>query len=67
MHLNLDGVNVRIVQLGPDFLILGGATEIRANRAEIAFRVDANERRWPVELPKGLAGPGERTPIVNRA
>lgn len=67
MHLEVDGASLRIAQLGPDFVILGDATEIRVHHAEIVFRVDANERRWPVDLPNGLAGPGERTPIVNRA
>ncbi|MBI4623027.1 MAG: hypothetical protein HY736_07380 [Verrucomicrobia bacterium] len=67
MHLELGGARVRIAQLGPDFLILAEATDIRMRQAEIVFRVDARERRWPVELPQGLAGPGQRTPIVNRA
>ena len=67
MHLELNGATVRIAQLGPDFVILDEATDLRMGKAELVFCVDAKERRWPVDLPHGLAGPGERTPIVNRA
>ena len=67
MHLELDGSSVRIAQLGPDFVILAEATDLRMHSGEIVFRVDAKERRWPVDLPCGLAGAGERTQIVNRA
>lgn len=67
MHLEWDGMKVRIAQLGPDFVILGEATDLQMKHAEIVFRVDAGERRWPVDLPDGLSGLGQRTPIVNRA
>ena len=67
MHLELNGARVRIAQLGPDFVILDEATAIPMHQAEIVLRVDATERRWPVDLPHGLSGPGQRTPIVNLA
>ena len=66
MHLELDGARVRIAQLGPDFVILAEAVAIQMHRGDLVFQVDAKECRWPVDLPHGLAGPGERTPIVNR-
>ena len=66
MHLEQDGARVRIAQLGPDFVILAEATAIQMHRGDLVFQVDAKERRWPIDLPHGLAGPGERTPIVNR-
>lgn len=67
MHLEANGVRLRVAQLGPDFVILGEAPSVQMQRAEIVLRVDASERRWPVDLPQGLAGTDKRTPIVNRA
>ena len=67
MHLQHEGASVRIAQLGPDFVILAEATSVQMHCADIVFQVDARERRWPIDLPYGLARPGERTPIVNRA
>jgi hypothetical protein len=67
MHLEAEGMKVRIAQLGPDFVILGEIPTVQMKHAEIVFRVDASERRWTVDLPQGLAGPSARTPIVNRA
>lgn len=65
MRLEIDGVRVPIAQLGPDFVILTEPASSAVRRGEIALQVDSTEERWTVELPDGLARPGERTRIVN--
>lgn len=67
MHLMHAGAQVRVAQLGPDFVILAEAAVVPMLQADLVFRVDDTERCWPVDLPQGLAAPGQRTPIVNRA
>lgn len=67
MYVEAGGVKLRVAQLGPDFVILGKVSSDQLQRAEIGFGLDAKDRRWPVEMPHGLAGVNKRTLIVNRA
>lgn len=66
MRLVVDGVDLPIAQLGPDFLILETPTDLSANEAEIVLQVDANKRRWSVTLPDGLSASQRRTRIAKR-
>ncbi len=66
MRLVVEGVELPIAQLGPDFLILETPTDLNASKAEIVLQVDANERRWSVALPDGLRASHLRTRIAKR-
>lgn len=66
MRLVVDGVDLPIAQLGPDFLILETPSDLNAREAEIVLRVDVSERRWSVNLPDGLRATQLRTPITKR-
>lgn len=66
MRLVVDGVDLPIAQLGPDFLILETPIDLSASQAEIVLQVDANERRWAVALPDGLNATTPRTRIAKR-
>ena len=67
MHLETGGARLPIAQLGPDFIIMAEMVECVVSRATLSLCVDAEEERWPVELPDGLAAAGLRTRIVNLA
>ena len=60
MQLLVNGSTLPIAQLGPDYLILRGTAEHPPTDATIIMRVDANERRWKVRLPEGIAARQER-------
>lgn len=62
----VDGVDLQIAQLGPDFVILETPTDLNASQAEIVLQVDASERRWSVALPDGLHAAQRRTRITKR-
>lgn len=66
MRLVVEGVDLPIAQLGPDFLILETPTDLRVGKAEIILQVDASERRWTVALPDGLSAAAQRTRIAKR-
>lgn len=67
MHLETGGVRMPIVQLGPDFRVMGDTAECPVRRVTVWLRVDATEERWSVALPDGLAPAGHRTRIANLA
>lgn len=55
MQLLVNGSTLPIAQLGPDFLILRQTAAHPPTEATIVMRVDADEQRWAVRLPDGLA------------
>lgn len=61
IELLVAGKSLSVAQLGPEFLILGEATQLEPCTAEIVLRVDGEDERWQVRLPVGSA-PG--TPRV---
>ena len=63
MELLLNGAALRIVQLGPDFLILDESANHPPSDAEIALHVDGRERRWHVRLLAGFSADASRIPI----
>ena len=67
MHLETGGVKLPIAQLGPDFIVMAETSERAVSHATVFLIVDAEEERWPVALPDGLAAAGLPTRIVNLA
>ena len=63
MHLRLNGRDLPIAQLGPDFLILRQAVAHPPANAEIFMSIDGNERHWPVHLRDGLSPADSRARI----
>jgi hypothetical protein len=66
MRLVVDGAELPVVQLGPDFLILEKPIDSAAGAAELVLQVDSSERRWPVALPDGLRSTALRTRTAPR-
>ncbi len=64
MRLVVDGAELPIAQLGPDFVILETSADLPVPAAEIVLQVDTVERRWPVRLPDGLRASELRTRIA---
>ena len=65
MRLLLNGSSIPIVQMGPDFLILQSAMEHPPGDATLELCVDASERRWKVQLPRGISS-ASRTVTIAR-
>jgi len=65
MRLRLNGDSIRVVQMGPDFLILEAAAEHPPGDATIDLSIDANERSWKVRLPNGISSTS-RTVTISR-
>ena len=61
MHLNVNGRIFDIGQLGPDFIILRDPADYPPADGEITFSIDGRVRRWPVQLPDGIAAGQGRT------
>lgn len=55
MRLYVEGHELEIAQLGPDFLVLKTPIDLGAADAEIHMTIDDVENRWPVYLPEGLS------------
>lgn len=54
--LHLDGRDLPIGQLGPDFIIMDDEdTHLPPTNAEISLSIDGNVERWPVYLPEGIS------------
>jgi hypothetical protein len=65
MQLLVDGVSLPILQMGPDFLLLGKSVDHAAGEATVVFSVEgSDERRWQVLLPEGLAVASRRVSIA---
>ena len=64
MQLVVNGSTLSIAQLGPDFLLLRDTMDHPPAEATIIVRVDANERRWTVNLPEGLTKASDRVRLA---
>ena len=67
MHLLLHGSSLPVVQLGPDFLFLGAATDQPPGEGTLILQVDQSERRWQVRLPEGISTASKRVALANAA
>ncbi len=63
MHLLLNGSELSISHMGPDYIRLSKPAEHAACRAEIVLIIDGVEERWPVFLPEGLRREHGRVPV----
>ena len=66
MHLTVNGQQLRIGQLGPDFLILKNPTDHPPSEAEIYMSIDGRARSWFVDLPDGITAGKPETRIARR-
>ena len=55
LRLRVNGVELRVAQVGDSFLILRDQAEARPGTvADIIITVDGNQRVYPVILPEGI-------------
>jgi hypothetical protein len=66
MQLLVNGGSVRVVQMGPDFLLVEEPFDHPPADASVVLRVDGSERRWNVLLPEGLSALSKRVAIAAR-
>jgi hypothetical protein len=66
MQLLVNGGSVRVVQMGPDFLLVEEPFDHPPADASVVLQVDGSERRWNVLLPEGLSALSKRVAIAAR-
>lgn len=64
MRLEVNGCDLRIKQMGPDFLLVEDPINHPAGLARIMLSVDESVERWSVLLPEGLSVGIERVCIA---
>ena len=63
IELCLNGHNLPITQLGPNFLVLKDSINHPPAEAEIAMWIDGREDRWRVRLEDGIQA-GQRKTVI---
>jgi len=63
MLLQVNGVTLRVAQMGRNYLLLQEAANHPAGAASITMRVDESERTWNVILPTGICPANKRVSI----
>ena len=66
MHLLVSGGAVRVVQMGPDFLLVDKPFDHPPADASVVLQVDGSKRSWNVLLPHGLSSGSKRVAIAAR-
>jgi hypothetical protein len=64
MRLLVSGGSIRVVQMGPDFLLVDKPFDHPPAGASVVLQVDGSERRWNVVLPNGLSSGSKRVAIA---
>jgi hypothetical protein len=64
MELRVNGRVFDVGQLGPDFVILRDATDHPPAQGEMMLSIDGHVKRWPVQLPDGVAAGDVKTRIT---
>jgi hypothetical protein len=64
MHLLVNGGAIRVVQMGPDFVVVEEPFDHPPAGASVVLRVDESERRWNVLLPNGISSASKRVAIA---
>jgi len=64
IELLLEGLSLRVGQLGPDFLFLKTPLDHPPAEGTLVVRVDGAERRWSVRLPEGSSSATRRVMIT---
>jgi hypothetical protein len=63
MQLLVSGDTIRVVQMGPDFLLLDKSFDHPPTEASVVLQVDEVQRSWSVRLPNGLSAGSKRVAI----
>jgi hypothetical protein len=56
-----------LAELGPDYCVVRGATELPPSDGEIVLMIDGEESRIPIVLPNGVIAAQSRVPYQSRA
>lgn len=64
MVLRLDGMEVPVAQMGPDFLILKEFSSSSAKEGVVSLTVDGVSEEIPVHLPHGILPASKRIEIA---
>jgi hypothetical protein len=64
MQLLVNGNSIRVVQMGPDFLLVEEPFDHPPADASVVLQVDQSERRWNVLLPNGMSVGSRRVAIA---
>jgi hypothetical protein len=64
MRLLVNGLSLRVTQMGPDFLLLETPVEHPPADARLVLQVDQSERSWAMRLPNGLSASAKRVPVT---
>jgi hypothetical protein len=67
MRLLVGGRSVPVVQLGPDFLLVGEPVDLPPGEASMVMQVDGSESQWKVFLPEGISAASNRVVIGTAA
>ena len=64
MRLIVNGTNISVTHMGPDFLLIESAGNHPPGEATIVLQVDQSERRWNVRLPDSISAESKRVVIA---
>ena len=67
MRLLVGERSLPVVQLGPDFLLVGEPMDLPPGEACMVMRVDESESQWKVYLPNGISAGTNRVAIMAAA
>lgn len=67
MRLLVGELVVPVVQLGPDFLLVGEPLDLPPGEASMVLQVDESESRCKVFLPNGISAATNRVAIMAAA
>ena len=67
MRLLVGERSLQVVQLGPDFLMVGEPVDLPPGEACMVMRVDESESQWKVYLPNGISAATNRVAIMAAA
>ncbi len=67
LRLLVNGLSLRVAQLGPDFLLMDAPVNHEPAAATVVMQVDQNERRWNIHLPNGISADNKRVQIAAAA
>jgi hypothetical protein len=65
IDLRVNGHDLPVAQLGPDFLVLRNPADYPPGDAEIAMSIDGQESRWLVNLVDGIRAGTRKTRLMS--
>jgi hypothetical protein len=63
-RLLVNGLSLRVAQMGPDSLLVESPVNHPPTNASIVLQVDESEGRWRVRLPQGISAGTKRVAIA---